>query len=71
MIIILLLLIENLYEFGRFIRESDNDPYYTMPRLKRIMKQVLEALEYIHSLKLIHCDIKPENIVIKSFSRSY
>ena len=63
------LLKENLYEFGRFIRESNNEPYYTMPRLKRIMKQVLEALVFIHSLKLIHCDIKPENIVIKSFSR--
>eukprot|EP01035_Chromulina_nebulosa_P023243 gene23243-30127_t len=63
------LLKENLYEFGRFIKESDNDPYYTMPRLKRIMKQVLEALKFIHSLKLIHCDIKPENIVIRSFSR--
>mmetsp|Transcript_7570 Transcript_7570/g.12748 ORF Transcript_7570/g.12748 Transcript_7570/m.12748 type:complete len:486 (+) Transcript_7570:2338-3795(+) len=63
------LLKENLYEFGRFIRESDNEPYYTMPRLKRIMKQVLEALVFIHSLNLIHCDIKPENIVIKSFSR--
>ncbi|KAJ1443340.1 kinase-like domain-containing protein, partial [Ochromonadaceae sp. CCMP2298] len=31
--------------------------------------QVLEALVYVHSLRLIHCDIKPENIVIKSFSR--
>lgn len=63
------LLKENLYEFGRYIRENNFEPYYTIPRLKRIMKQVLEALQYIHSLHLIHCDIKPENIVIKSFSR--
>ena len=63
------LLKENLYEFGRFVKETDNDEYYTVPRLKRIMKQVLEALKFIHSLNLIHCDIKPENIVIKSFSR--
>jgi serine/threonine protein kinase len=40
-----------------------------MYRLKIIMKQTLEALEFIHGLNLIHCDIKPENIVIKSFSK--
>lgn len=63
------LLKENLYEFGRYIRENDLEVYYTLPRLKKISKQVLEALNFIHSLKLIHCDVKPENIVIKSFSR--
>ena len=34
-----------------------------------MFKQILDALKYIHSLNLIHCDIKPENIVIKSYSR--
>ena len=63
------LLRDNLYEFGRFIRENDQEPYFTIPRLKLIMKQILEALTFIHGLKLIHCDIKPENIVMKSFSR--
>ena len=30
---------------------------------------MLEALQFIHSLRLIHCDIKPENIVMQSYSR--
>jgi serine/threonine protein kinase len=63
------LLRENLYDFGKYIRESGAEPYFTRDRLKRIMHQVLEALVYIQSLGLIHCDIKPENIVIKSYSR--
>jgi hypothetical protein len=63
------LLRENLYEFGRYVRETGLEPYYTIPRLKKIMKQIMEALDFIHGLKLIHCDIKPENIVIKSYSR--
>mmetsp|Transcript_15756 Transcript_15756/g.23682 ORF Transcript_15756/g.23682 Transcript_15756/m.23682 type:complete len:717 (-) Transcript_15756:295-2445(-) len=63
------LLRENLYEFGKYIRESGAKEYFTLPRLKKIMKQMLEALVYIHSLNLIHCDIKPENIVIRSYSK--
>ena len=63
------LLRENLYEFGRTIVESGQPPYFTIPRLKKISHQCLKALAYIHGLGLIHCDIKPENIVMKSYSR--
>ena len=63
------LLRENLYEFQKYIRESGGKEYFTQNRLKKIMKQILEAMVYIHSLNLLHCDIKPENIVIKSYSR--
>ena len=63
------LLSENLYDFGKFIRDNGAEAYFTIPRLKKISKQVLEALDYVHSLNLIHCDLKPENIVIKSYSR--
>lgn len=41
-----------------------------MGRLQKITMQILQGLEYIHGLKLIHCDLKPENIMIKSYSRS-
>ena len=40
---------ENLYEFGRYVRESGLEPYYTIPRLKKILKQVIRA----HFLSLI------------------
>lgn len=35
------LLRDNLYEFSRYNRESGGDPYFTLPRLRRIAKQVL------------------------------
>merc|ERR1719453_449934 len=63
------LLRDNLYEFSRYNRETGGEPYFTLPRLRRIARQCCEALEYVHRLNLIHCDLKPENILIKSYSR--
>lgn len=40
LILVTELLRENLYEFGRHIRDMNLEPYFTLPRLKRIMKQV-------------------------------
>lgn len=36
-----------------------------LPLLKKFAFQILSGLKYIHDKKIIHCDIKPENIMIK------
>jgi serine/threonine protein kinase len=69
LIIITELLRENLYEVSKWSRVNGDMPYFTLGRLQRITKQLLVAVEYIHRLYLIHSDIKPENILLKSFSR--
>lgn len=69
LIIITELLRDNLYEYSKWIRERGEAPYFTLGRLQRITLQLLRALEYIHGLWLIHADLKPENVLVKSYSR--
>ena len=63
------LLRDNLYEFSKYIREYGEEEYFTLPRLQRITRQILQGLDFIHASGVIHCDLKPENILIKSYSR--
>ena len=36
------------------------------PLIRRLMKQLLTAIAYMHNMKIAHRDIKPENILISS-----
>lgn len=64
LIIVLELLQDNLYDFYRHWLAEHEENYFTLPRIRKIMRESLQALSYIHSLDLIHCDLKPENIVL-------
>lgn len=63
------LLSDNLYEYSKYNREEEETFYFTIPRLRRIARQITEALTYVHSLSLIHADLKPENILFVSHRR--
>jgi hypothetical protein len=71
LIIVTELLRQNLFEFGKFIIDNDEEPYFTLPRLAYITRQCLIALRFVHSLGLVHSDIKPENILVSVFLCEY
>jgi serine/threonine protein kinase len=70
LIIVTELLRQNLFEFGKFILDNDEEPYFTLPRLAFITRQCLISLRFVHNLGLVHSDVKPENILLGSYSRA-
>lgn len=65
LILVTELLLDNLYEHAKALDVVQRCAYFTLARLQRIARQVLTALKLIHSVGLIHCDIKPENIAFR------
>jgi serine/threonine protein kinase len=70
LIIVTELLRQNLFEFGKFIIDSGEEPYFTIDRMSYITRQCLIALKFVHSIGLVHSDVKPENILLSSYSRA-
>lgn len=70
LVIVTELLRQNLFEFGKFIIDHKEEPYFTIERLGYITRQCLIALRFVHSLGLVHSDVKPENILLGSYSRA-
>lgn len=70
LVIVTELLRQNLFEFGKFILDNEEEPYFTIPRLAYISRQALISLQFVHSLGLVHSDVKPENILLASYSRA-
>eukprot|EP01055_Gregarina_sp_Pseudo9_P000233 Gregarina_sp_Pseudo_9__232@NODE_114_length_4196_cov_16_128699_g106_i0_p1_GENE_NODE_114_length_4196_cov_16_128699_g106_i0NODE_114_length_4196_cov_16_128699_g106_i0_p1_ORF_typecomplete_len921_score211_04Pkinase/PF00069_25/1_7e54Pkinase_Tyr/PF07714_17/3_4e25Kinaselike/PF14531_6/8_2e10Pkinase_fungal/PF17667_1/4_7e05Kdo/PF06293_14/7_1e05APH/PF01636_23/0_00023WaaY/PF06176_11/0_0018RIO1/PF01163_22/0_0059Seadorna_VP7/PF07387_11/0_12Seadorna_VP7/PF07387_11/3e03YrbLPhoP_reg/PF10707_9/0_44_NODE_114_length_ len=58
------LLGDNLYCFDTKIRKMNQGRFFSLGRVQKIAYQILIALSYVHSLRLIHSDLKPENIVM-------
>ena len=57
------LLKDNLYDAYRL-----HPKHFDLKTVQLYAKQILIALEKMHSLHVIHTDLKPENILVKSYS---
>jgi serine/threonine protein kinase, bacterial len=44
---------------------------FTESEVEKFLTQMLQLLEYIHSHQLIHCDIKPQNIILCQTDRRF
>ena len=38
--------------------------FFTLPRLLTLARQLLAALDFVHEHGIIHCDVKPENVLV-------
>ncbi len=60
------LLSMNLYEF---IKNNDFQGV-SLGLIRRFAIQILHSLRYLHQHGVIHCDIKPENILLRQSNKS-
>ena len=51
------------YDLKKFLKTNDHLPE---PVIKNIMKQILSGVSYCHDKKILHRDLKPQNILLDS-----
>ncbi len=55
------------YYTGRTIKDlvAQNPELITEARCKQVLRQILEALETLYAMKILHRDISPDNIIVQ------
>ena len=56
--------------FARLAKNAKNNKMYTEKDAAKIMKQILEAVNYLHYHNVCHRDLKPENILLSSMEEN-
>ncbi|KAF0977972.1 hypothetical protein FDP41_003294 [Naegleria fowleri] len=51
-------------DFNTILKKHNKDNPFTVDELKQYWRQMLEAVAFIHSKKIVHTDIKPSNFLL-------
>ena len=69
LVIVTEMLKDSVLDYYKYNLDCENVVYFDEKRLKSFAWQMLGCLSFIHSLNVIHGDIKPDNILVKSYSK--
>lgn len=58
------------YVKGKNLREVISSEHWNAELLIKVMKQVGDAVDYLHDCQLVHRDLKPENIMVTTNGRN-
>lgn len=64
-----LFLVVELLGGNLFDTQCYDPSYFTPGRMQSIARQVLQGLTFLHAHQIIHADVKPENILVKNYSK--
>lgn len=56
----------NLYQFIK----NNEFQGFSMALTKRFTIQILESLSYLYKHEIVHCDLKPENVLLRYPNKS-
>ncbi|XP_071730412.1 serine/threonine-protein kinase PEPKR2-like [Rutidosis leptorrhynchoides] len=59
-------LVMELCSGGRLIDQMTKEGRYSEQRAANIFKQLMMVIKYCHDMGVVHCDVKPENILLTS-----
>ena len=60
----------SLHDLNQYSHDShDSQSYICEPEIAIIAKDILQALQHLHSRNVVHRDIKPENVVVDAGGR--